>query len=269
MSKKLLRSLSVALAATFLAFILSPTQAETIFSSSFVQPEFSDGDIGFGGANPDAIVGQGGYSVSDSAGVGTLNGPAGGFQRAIFGWNPNDNFDEARVNGLSAPAFIRVVAEDLTFNPTGNPVAVFGLSNINGDNILGGSGLAAGVQLAYDAADGSIYIDRNTDFPGNLDIDTGFDSGEAFDLELLFHPTGGGMYDVDILVNNASVGISTGVTPNFDNPGTDTGGHIQGQTGPGPFTVNALHLEVVPEPSALLLGGLAVVGLAGMRRRCV
>ena len=242
----------------------------TVFDSSFTNPDFVDGSIGFGGANPDSIIGQGGFTISDSAGVGILNG-ATSFQRALFGWNPSDSFDQALVNSLAAGDTIEISATNLVFNPTGTNVGVFGLSNYDDGNILGGSLIAAGVQFVWSGT--SLFLDRNTNFTGNQDVDTGLGSGESFDYLQRYISNGDGSYEIEHYINGGLLTTSTGITPTFTFATTtfETTGFIQDQGGAGAWSVDSLSLSfqvtTIPEPSAALLIGLATAGIGFIRRK--
>ncbi|MEN1677997.1 MAG: PEP-CTERM sorting domain-containing protein [Planctomycetota bacterium] len=245
------------------AMMMLPLAANggTIFDSSFRAPEFSDGQILFAGVNPDTLIGQSGFQISDSAGAGILNGGSG-FQRALFGWDPTDSFDEAFVLSNTLP--IEVAATDLVFTPTGTNVGVFGLSNVDGGNILGNTSNAGGVQFTWDGS--TIHIDRNTNFTPNLDVDTGIASGEAFDYMLRFLPQGGGVFDIEHFVNGSLLATAAGVTPDVSKSGTEVTGFIQDFGGAGTWSVDALSLSVVPEPTAIALL-LASSPLVAARRR--
>ena len=244
----------------------SSADVVSVFDSSFTNPEFVDGSIAFGGANPDSIIGQGGFSISDSAGAGILVG-AGGFQRALFGWNPSDTFDQALVTSLVAGSTIEMTASNLMFAPTAANVGVLGLSNVDGGNILGNSSNAGGVQFTWDGT--NIFIDRNTNFTPNFDVNTGVISGEAFNYAQVWTANGDGSFEIDHFINGTLLTTSTNQTPNFDKSGTETTGLIQDFGGAGSWSVDGLSLayEAIPEPATGSLLALASLGLVALRRR--
>ena len=158
--------------ALFAALIAtSAVHAEQVFfDSSFTTAEgFADGQITQFGSNPQTIIGQGGFQISDAAGTGILNGGSN-FQRALFGWNAG--MDENFVNNTATE--IRVSVTGLVFNPTGRKVANFGLSNVDGGNPTGGSKLAGGVQFAMRASDGAIFLDTEVN-DGTFDYEINFE----------------------------------------------------------------------------------------------
>lgn len=259
-----------AFAVTVLA---ASSHAAVIFNSTFTGADgFADGGIGFGAPNPDSIVGQGPYQV-DTSGTGTLNSNGTSFVRALFGLTFGvvpDPFDEAVVNGLNAGDVIEVEATGLNFAVTagGSPrnLGVFGLSNMDGGNLLGGSSLGAGVQFTSDGS--TIWLDRNPNFGASLDVDTGVANGTSFDYLARFVALGGGTFDIEHVVNGSQIATTAGVTPDFSKSSTDAAGHIQDFGQAGAMSVDALRLEVipVPEPSSLVLLGLAGAAILAQRR---
>ena len=227
-----------------------------VFDSSFTNPDFVDGGIGFGGSNPDTIIGQNGFQISDSSGAGILDGGSG-FNRALFGWTPSDDFNEDFVNNFSSGEIV-VKATGLIFNPTGANVGVFGLSNVDAANPLGNSSLAAGVQFTWDNT--NLYLDRNTDFAASFDVNTGIVSGEKFDYTQRYSPLGGGLFDIKHYINGNLLTTTLGVTPNFDKSSLEVTGFLQDRGDAGVYSVDGLHLSAVPEPTSL---GLLTCGLAG------
>lgn len=264
------------LAVTVVAVMAAGSQAAVIFQNSFTDAEgFVNGGIGFGPANPDSIVGQGPYTV-DTAGTGTLNNSSNAFVRALFGltfghdaMNP-DPLDEASVNALNPGDVIEVEAIGLTLSPAAGAgtrnIGVFGLSNMDGGNLLGGSSLAAGVQFTSDGS--TIFLDRNTNFGASLDVDTGVATGTAIDYLARFVALGGGMFDIEHHVNGSQLTLTAGVTPDFSKSSTDTAGHIQDFGQAGSIVIDALRLEVipVPEPASIVLLGLAGIAVLTQRR---
>lgn len=262
------------LATTAVALLAATTHAAVIFNSSFTEAEgFVNGGIGFGPANPDSIVGQGTFSI-DASGVGTLNDGGTAFTRALFGLTFGvvpDPFDEAVVNGLAAGSVIEVEAKGLSFAvvPGGGTrnVGVFGLSNIDGGNVLGGSSLAAGVQFASDGQ--TIWLDPDPSFSPSLGINTGVANGTQFDYLQRFVALGGGSFDIEHIVNGSNIGVTAGVTPDFSKSSTDTAGHFQDFGQAGATSVDALRLEVIPipEPASFVLLGVAGIAAFAQRRR--
>ena len=259
---------------------LSPA-AISVFDSSFTDGEgFTDGSVGFGAPNPDTLVGQGGFSISDSVsgtgGVGLLNG-ATGFQRALFGFTGADSFNVALVNGLQEGSTITVGAHGLTLPAVGNPagtsnVLVLGLSNINDGNILGGSGLALGGRLQANSS-GDIFVNTTSTF--NPSLGAGADSGlnvggSSFDWELVFTAEAGGTFTVEHKINGATLLTEVNRSFNFSNGSAETAGHLQDQGGaagaPNNYTIDRLSLEydIIPEPATAVL---ALAGLLGVMRR--
>lgn len=125
--------------------------AEVIFDSDFTAAEgWADGGIGWGTPNPDTVLGQGGFTLSGTAGTGILNGPSG-WQRALFGW-PGP--DETEITSLPAGSTVDIRAAGLTIHAlTGanRNLLVFGLADVDDANILGGTGHALGGHLVSDA----------------------------------------------------------------------------------------------------------------------
>ena len=197
------------------------------YQTDFTAAEgFSNGDIGFGGSNPDAIVGQGGYSV-DTSGTGTLNANTTGFNRAIFGltFGDPDPFDRTLVQNLGAGDVIELEARGMVWNSIGTNLGVFGLADVNADNILGSSNLAIGVQFTTDGA--SVWLDTDTSFAANLEVDTGIALGTPFDYLQRLVANGDGTFDIEHRVDGALLATTTSVAPVFDDPGNDTGGFWQ------------------------------------------
>lgn len=260
-SKLKILVLSVALFAT------GVSQAEMIFfDSSFTTADgFTDGGIGTGGSNPDTIIGQGGFLVSDSSGVGTLTGGSNGsFQRALFGWNQGLD-----ASGVNSAIEVRVSVTGLVFNATGRNVARFGLSDVNDGNPLGSSSLAGGVRFARRGSDSSIFLDTDVnDGSFDFDINTGFIVGEQFDYEQRWLALGGGAFNIDHYINGSNLGTTLNVTPTFG--GSQVTGFIQDSGNAGVYSMDSLRLSTfsaVPEPSSLGLFAIGIAAFAGRRKR--
>lgn len=271
-------SKSLPAALLLISSVSLPAAVTTVYDSSFTSTEgYADGGIPFGVPNPDTIVGQGAFSVSDSAGLGTLNG-ATGFQRALFGWDGTDGFTVALVNSLTVGSTISVQALGLTIpavaNPSGNNnVLVLGLSNVNDGNILGGSGMAGGGRIQVNSS-GDIYVNTTSTFNPSLGVgaDTGINVGATFDLEVLYTAEGGGLFTIEHKVGGTTLLTEVNRTFNFGNGSAETAGHIQDQGGavasPNNYTVDRLVLNynAIPEPSVGLFS-LSFLGLLLHRRR--
>lgn len=248
------------------------TEADvTVFDSSFTNADgFTDGGINFGGANPDTIVGQAGFTLTDTAGAGILDGNTGSFNRMFFGWDLSDGFNQTFISGLQAGESIELAAFGLTFNPTAGfnaNLGIFGLSDTDGANILGNSILGSGVQFTYDGS--TIFLDRNPNFIASLDVNTNIASGEAFDYRQVMIANGDGTFDLEHLVNGSLLATTLGVTPgNVNNSGEDVG-FLQDYGFAGGLTVDRLRLSfsVVPEPSGLAILSALAIGCAVRRRR--
>lgn len=226
----------------FVLFATTIAQAQVVFfDSSFKNPDFVDSGIGFGGENPDTIIGQAAFQITDASGIGILNG-GNNFQRALFGWKPADAFDEDFINSTNDE--IVVSALGLEFNPNGKNVGLFGLSNVDADNPLGGSKVAAGVQFTWDGT--HLYLDRNIDFKPNLDVKTEIGAGVRFDYTQRFSPKGGGKFDIKHYINGKLAATSEDVTPNFDKSSSEVTGYIQDCGEAGKYSVDALKLSGGP-----------------------
>lgn len=224
------------------------------FDTDFtVADGYADGTIGFGPDNPDEIVGQGTYMV-DASGTGTLSSTGVSFTRAVFGLsfghspgNP-DPFSQATINSLVAGDTIEIEATGMSWTVNGGSagapanVGVFGLSNIDASNILGGSQLGAGVQFTSDGT--NLFLDTNTNFSPSLEFDTGVANGTPFDYLQRYIALGGGAFDIEHIINGLLVTTSTNVTPVNDQGSDDAAGHIQDFGAAGTHSVDALRITV-------------------------
>lgn len=241
----------------------------TVFNSSFTAGEgFSDGSIGFGAPNPDTIIGPGVFTVTDSAGTGTLSTPGNSFGRALFGWT---GVDESTITGLQAGSTITVAASNLTIQAAAGSnrnLMILGLSNVDSGNILGNTSGTRHGHLVADSA-GNIYA-QNDNFAVNIGaaVDTNFNVGEAFNYTVLYTALGGGLFNVEQQVNGSTVFTLPNVSLDFSKSGPDTTGIIQDFGGATGITMDALSFsyDPVPEPStsALLL---CLLPTALLRRR--
>lgn len=240
-----------------LACLAVQVNAQVIFSSDFTAEDgFDNGTIGFGfppgDPNPDSIVGQGPWEV-DISGTGRLVNTSGtAFVRAIFGLTfghtPEfpDPFDQSTVAALVAGDAIEIEATGMNWPGAGPNLGVFGLARINGTNILGGSNMAAGVQFTSDGT--NVFIDTNTDFTPNLELDTGVLLGADFDYLLRYVAKGVGVFDIEHHLNGSLFTTVLDVTPDFmpvDFESDDTGGFIQDFGAAGQHSVDSLRLEVI------------------------
>lgn len=263
-----MKSLTVIAGLAVAGLVAVPASADVIFDSSFTTGEgYEDGGVFFNPGNPE-LAGAGVFSITDAAGIGLLNNGNGtSFGRTLFGLDGGDSFDEDTLVNLPAGESIVVEAFGVTIStPTGSNLGVFGLSNINSGDIVGGSSLSIGAQLVH--SNGDILIDPDTGFAANVAgaTDTGVNVGETFDLRVTITATGSGTYDVTTAVNNVDIVTALGVSAAVDNSSTDLSGHIQDFGNAGPYTVDRLRIEtVVPEPASVALMGLGL--LAVMRRR--
>lgn len=248
------------------ALAASVSQADDIFfDSSFTTGEgYSDGSLPDNSAD---LISQPGFSISDAAGSGTLNGGPS-FQRALFGV-VGTTMDKDYLNNTANE--VRVSVFGLVFNPTNQNVARFGLSDFDVSNPTGGSQLAAGVRFAYRASDSNLFLDRSlSGFPINFDVNTGVVAGETFDYEQRFKALGGGIFDIEHYINGSLLTTSSNITPNFSFSGSKVTGMIQGQGAAGAYSMDGLRLSGfsnVPEPSSLGLFAVGIAAFAGRRRR--
>lgn len=268
MRTKLFRILVPAVAGAVCSAWLQGT-ADVIFDADFTQAEgWSDGGLGWGAPNPDTAIAQGGFTLSDTAGAGILNGPSG-WQRALFGW-PGP--DETYITSLPAGSTVSVVAAGLTINAlTGanRNLLVFGLADVDSANILGGTGHALGGHLVADDV-GNIYVQSDS---FNIDlanaVDTGFDLGQTFDYAVRYTSLGGGNFQVEQLVNDTVVMTEPSRTFNFGKSGTTAPARIQDWGGLQSYTVDRITYTVtpVPEPSSYALVLLGAAAFFARRRR--
>lgn len=254
---------------------MQTTTTETVFSYDvdFVAGEgFMNGTIGFGPDNPDSIVGQGSFMV-DVSGTGTLNGTGTSFTRALFGLtfghdagNP-DPFDQSVINGLVEGDSIEIEATGMSWSVVGGSpgspanVGVFGLSNMDAGNLLGGSGIGAGVQFTSDGT--NLFLDTNTNFAPSLEIDTGITNGTPFDYLQRYVAQGGGVFDIEHHINGVLLATSTDITPVNDKGSTDAAGHLQDFGAGGTHSVDALRIEVVATTMSSS-SGLATISALGL-----
>ncbi len=242
-----------------LVSLVASASGQVIFDSDFTAADgFANGtiDLGLppGDPNPDSIVGESGYVV-DSAGTGTLTNTDGSaFQRAVFGLTFDhtaedpDPFDQAIVNDMVLGDFLEIEARGMQWpgNGTDANLGVFGLARINGNDIVGQSNLAAGVQFTTDLT--NVFIDTDTTTPANLEIDTGIPLGTEFDYRLRYVAKGGAVFDIEHYLNDEFITMASDVAIDFmpaEFNSSDTGGFIQDFGGAGAHSVDALRLRVV------------------------
>lgn len=254
------------------SLLSSAASAATIFDTSITAADgYSDGPLAaFVTPSHPGILGQGTFSVFDSAGSGFLavtNGTA--FTRALFGVDNADTFDEAFLTNLPTGESITVEALGINYiDPQGSNVGVFGLSNINDGNPAGGSSLAIGVQLTWDGT--NLLLDTDTGFPANGTVNTGIGANTAFDLSVTITATAPGVYDVTTAVNGSDLVTATGVAANLGNSSTDLAGHVQDFGGAGAYAIDGLRItttvEAIPEPTSLAALGFGTLIVASRRR---
>ncbi len=242
-----------------LVSLVASVSGQVIFDSDFTAADgFADGTIDFGlpptDPNPDSIVGESSYVV-DTSGSGTLTNTSGSaFERALFGLTfghtaeDPDPFDQALINSMVLGDFLEIEAVGMRWPGNGADanLGVFGLARVNGNDVLGQSTLAAGVQFTTDLT--NVFVDTDTAMPANLEIDTGIPLGTAFDYRLRYVAKGGAVFDIEHYLNDEFVTISSDVAIDFmpeEFNSSDTGGFIQDFGGAGSHSVDALRLRVV------------------------
>ncbi|MBB6428711.1 PEP-CTERM sorting domain-containing protein [Algisphaera agarilytica] len=256
--------------AVALGVLASSASGSVLFETSFTAAEgFVDGGVGFGPDNPDTVIGQGPYSVVDSAGVGTLSSDSNGFVRALLGRTAAGNQTDVTSLGAGEQVVIEYIGLVVGANSaSGNNIGVVGLANEDAGNILGGSSLAIGAQLVGNGGNGNVWIDPNTNFTPSAGADTGVAFGTAFDLTITLTSDGLGAFDVETSVNGgATLTTQSGVTPDFSKSGTLLSGHLQDFGGANGIRLDGFRLStVIPEPASLTLLGLGSLAMLSRRR---
>ena len=224
--------------------------AAVIYETSFTTAQGAvDGALNSGGSGGPQFAGQGGFSISNAAGVGTLNSATGGFQRALFAFDNNapvSNFKLTDLTGMTAGQSIVIDAFGAVLTQGSMQV---GLANINDGNPLGGSNAALGYTVTSSTP--------------------GVAVGSPFNLSIVFKPGAtSGNFDVLTSVDGVLRNTQSDIAPNLSNRSADLAGIIRdlNNANQAGFSLDGLKITTVPEPSVALLGGLGLLGLLRRRR---
>jgi len=235
---------------------ISGAQADFVTSFSAAEGFVTGAANGQTGNFSVPIVAQSPVQIDATAGV--LTGPTDGFPRGIFDFGTFD------LGALNTGDTITLTAVDYTVTRTATgdiPNAVFGLTTSNN---AGNAQNQLGLQLRLDGA-GNIFLDGQGFDNDGLTTDTGFNTGDTFDLVTRITRNADGTFTAASTVGAASFDTATGISL------SGNAGVIFQSQGPtsGTFSIGGLSaatVTAVPEPGSCVV--LLMMGvLVGTRRR--
>ncbi|BAM02773.1 PEP-CTERM sorting domain-containing protein [Phycisphaera mikurensis] len=235
------------LAAGLVASLVAPSALAVTFDFTAAEG-FSDGAL----AGQNGFASQAGYQV-DSTGTGVVSGVTNGFERFLVGEDAIvlDATTDSVALGITGFSMNRPAADA--------PGGTFGLSN---DFNIASSGTDIGIQLRYNA-NGDLLLDEVGFGDSGSSIDTGFNLGDVFDIDLNVVVSG------TDAVTTATIGSATASYTKAIGADTSFALIYQSQ-GPsaGTATFDSVSYTVtpVPEPASAALVGLGALALLGRRR---